>query len=308
MMTLDDVKCLALRHADCGTAGVVPGLSVRATCEPGVPVSGIEEPVFAVVLQGRKRGTIGGRTYEYGPGDCLIVSLALPTTGQVIAASADEPYVGVGLRLRPTEIAALIAAADGEVDVAVAVDAATNDAAAGASSLSEPPSAVHPAAPQLLDAVGRLLALHDQPDDVRILQPLIEREILWRLLNGPHGTMLREVGQTDSRTARIGRAIRWLQAHYAEAVSTQQLETVSGMSASTLFRHFKEFTSMSPLQYQKQIRLHEARMRLASCTRDVAAIAYQVGYESPSQFTREYTRMFGRPPRDDLRRTREQAA
>jgi AraC-like DNA-binding protein len=297
MMTLDDLKRLALRHADIGPDCAVPGLRVRTMTAPGAPVSGIEEPVFAVVLQGRKRGTIGGRIYEYGPGDSLIVSLALPTTGQVVAASAAEPYLAVGLTLRPAEIAGLIAAADGDAAAAETL-----------CPIGSAPAAVHPAAPQLLDAVGRLLALLDQPDDVRILHPLLEREILWRLLNGPHGPLLREVGLTDSRTARIGRAIRWLQQHYAETVSTQQLETVSGMSASTLFRHFKEFTSMSPLQYQKQIRLHEARMRLSASTRDVAAVAYQVGYESPSQFTREYTRMFGRPPREDLRRVREHAA
>lgn len=291
MMTLDDLKHLALRHAGITPDGTVPGLMMRTMTAPGEPMSGIEEPVFAMVLQGRKRGTFGGRSFEYGPGDSVVVSLSLPSVGQVIAASADEPYVSVGLRLRPAEIAALIA-----------------DMGAGPADCTNVPAAVHAASPHLLDAVGRLMALLDQPADVRVLYPLLEREILWRLLNGPHGALVREIGLADSRTARIGRAIRWLQQHYAEPVRTEQLESVSGMSASTLFRHFKEFTSMSPLQYQKQIRLHEARARLAASTRDVAAVAYQVGYESPSQFTREYTRMFGRPPREDLRRVREQAA
>jgi AraC-like DNA-binding protein len=292
MMTLDDLKHLAMRHVGVTPDGTVPGLVMRTLTAPGAPVSGIEEPLFALILQGRKRGTFGSRSVEYGPGDSLVVSLSLPVVGQVIAASADEPYIGVGFRLRPTEIAGLIA------DAALPC----SDAAGTA------PATVHAASPQLLDAVGRMMALLDEPDDVRILYPLLEKEILWRLLNGPQGALVREVGLADSRTARIGRAIRWLQQHYAEPVSTSQLESVSGMSASTLFRHFKEFTSLSPLQYQKQIRLHEARARLGSSTRDVAAVAYQVGYESPSQFTREYTRMFGRPPREDLRRTREQAA
>lgn len=290
MMTLDDLRRLALRHAGTGPDCIVPGLRVRSLTAPSEPVSGIEEPAFAVILQGRKRSTVAGRTFEYGPGDCLIVSLAMPSVGQVIGASADEPYLGIALTLRPADIAGLLMEAEA-------------DGAEGAAAM-----AVHAASPQLIDALGRLVTLLDQPDDVRILRPLLEREILWRLLNGPHGPMLREVGMVDSRASRIGRAIRWLQQHYAEPVSTQQLETVSGMSASTLFRHFKEFTSMSPLQYQKQIRLHEARARLAASSRDVAAVAYQVGYESPSQFTREYTRMFGRPPRDDLKRVREQVA
>ncbi|WP_296947897.1 AraC family transcriptional regulator [uncultured Massilia sp.] len=292
MMSLDDLKDLARRHAGTGPDCAVPGLRVHSRTAPSEPVCGIEEPAFAVILQGRKRTTVAGRTFEYGPGDCLIVSLSMPSVGQVIGASEDEPYLGIGLTLRPADIAGLLLEADSE---------ACLQADAG-------PSAVHAASPQLLDALGRLVTLLDRPEDVRILRPLLEREILWRLLNGPHGPMLREVGSVDSRASRIGRAIRWLQQHYAETVSTQQLETVSGMSASTLFRHFKEFTSMSPLQYQKQIRLHEARARLAASSRDVAAVAYQVGYESPSQFTREYTRMFGRPPRDDLKRMREQVA
>lgn len=296
MMTLDDLKQLALRHAGHGIDSrrfpdcSVPGLRVRAATTPGDPVSGIEEPAFALILQGRKRTAVGGQVFEYGPGDCMIVSLALPATGQIIAATPDEPYLGVALLLRPTEIAGLIAEAEAD-DLPAAS-----------------PMAVHAASPSLLDAIGRMLRLLDNPDDVRILRPLLEKEILWRLLTGPHGPMLREVGRADSRASCIGRAIRWLQQHYAEPVRTEQLEAVSGMSASTLFRHFKEYTSMSPLQFQKQIRLHEARARLGASTRDVAAVAYQVGYESPSQFTREYTRMFGRPPRADLRRTREQAA
>jgi AraC-like DNA-binding protein len=292
MMTLDDLRDLALRHAGVGPDCCVPGLRVRTLTAPTQPMSGIEEPMFAMILQGRKRTTLAGRTFEYGPGDCLIVSLSMPSVGQVIGASADEPYLGMALTLRPADIAGLL--------MEVEPDGVAQDDAA--------PMAVHAASPQLIDALGRLVALLDCPGDARILRPLLEREILWRLLNGPHGPMLREAGSVDSRASRIGRAIRWLQQHYAEPVSTQQLEGVSGMSASTLFRHFKEFTSMSPLQYQKQIRLHEARARLAASSRDVAAVAYQVGYESPSQFTREYTRMFGRPPRDDLRRTREQMA
>lgn len=292
MMTLDDLRRLTLRHAANGPDCAVPGLSLRTLAAPSEPVSGIEEPVFAMILQGRKRTTIGGRTFEYGPGDSLIVSLSMPAVGQVIEASREEPYLGIGLTLRPADIAALLLDAGAE-------HADGDDGM---------PMAVHAASPQLVDALGRLVNLLDQPGDMRILRPLLEREILWRLLSGPHGPMLREVGMVDSRASRIARAIRWLQQHYAESVSTQQLEAVSGMSASTLFRHFKEFTSMSPLQYQKQIRLHEARARLAASSRDVAAVAYQVGYESPSQFTREYTRMFGRPPRDDLRRVREQVA
>jgi hypothetical protein len=173
MMTLHDLRHLAMRHAGTGPDCIVPGLRVRSVTAPTMPMSGIEEPMFALILQGRKRSTIGGRTYEYGPGDCVIVSLTMPSTGQVVVASEDEPYLGVALTLRPAEIAGLIVEAEAEAPPAAA------------------PMAVHAASSQLLDAVGRLVTLLDHADDVRFLRPLLEKEILWRLLSGPHGPMLR---------------------------------------------------------------------------------------------------------------------
>ena len=157
MMTLHDLRHLAMRHAGTGPDCSVPGLRVRSVTAPTLPMSGIEEPMFALILQGRKRSTIGGRTYEYGPGDCVIVSLTMPSTGQVIHASDDEPYLGVALTLRPAEIAGLIVEAEAEAPPAAA------------------PMAVHAASAPLLDEVGRLVTLLDHPDDVRILRPLLEK-------------------------------------------------------------------------------------------------------------------------------------
>ena len=165
---------------------------------------------------------------------------------------------------------------------------------------------VHPLANGLIDPLERLLALADRPRDIPVLAPLIRREIYWHLLNGPQGAMMRQIGLADSRTARIGRSIAWVRDNYTETISVPHLAGLAGMSPATFHRHFKAATDMTPVQFQKSLRLQEARrLLLAECT-DVAQVGFAIGYESPSQFSREYRRMFGAPPGRDgaaIRRT-----
>lgn len=290
MKTLATLRQLATGLVGRASETLVCGMRLRRVTAPGAPMQHLGESAFGLLLQGRKRMVAVGQAFDYGPGDGLLMSLAMPVSGQVTQASPDEPYLALAWPLDPAAIATLVLEAG----------QATPDA-------DEPVTAVHAAAPALLDAVGRLLALAEQPDDAVIMRPLLEKEVLWRLLCSPHGPMLRQIGLADGRLTRVNHAVRWLRQHYAEPVRIEQLEIVSGMSAATLFRHFKAFTSLSPLQYQKHIRLYEARTRLTAGARDVAQVAYGVGYESPSQFTREYVRLFGHPPRDDLQPLRSAA-
>jgi len=285
MTSLDDLRILAARLLGGQAETTLCGVRLRQFDDPGAPMRHLAELTFGLLLQGRKRTVAAGRAFDYGPGDSMLVSLALPVVGQVTQASPDAPYLMLGWALDPAAVAGLIleAGLDEQPDAAQALG-------------------VHAAGPELVDAFARLLALAERPADATILRPLLEKEILWRLLRSPHGALLRQIGLADSRLARVSRAIHWLRSHFAEPVRIEQLEAVSGMSAATLFRHFKAFTSMSPLQYQKQIRLLEARTRIAAGARDVARVAYEVGYESPSQFAREYARLFGHPPRADVRR------
>jgi transcriptional regulator GlxA family with amidase domain len=150
----------------------------------------------------------------------------------------------------------------------------------------------------------RLLRLLDTPRDVPVLRPLIEREILWRLLSGPQAGRVRQIGLADSRLTQVSHAIRHIRQHYARAISVEELAALAAMSLSSFHRHFRAVTAMTPIQFQKQIRLQEARSRLLADADDVAAVGYAVGYDSPSQFSREYSRMFGAPPGRDVARLR----
>lgn len=151
----------------------------------------------------------------------------------------------------------------------------------------------------LVDSVVRLLRLLDRPSDVPILAAAFEREILWRLINGPQGAMVRQIGLADSRISQIGRAVRWLRSHFADTVRIEELADIAGMSVTSLHRNFRIVTSMTPIQYQKQLRLQAARARLMATREDVSEVGFAVGYDSPSQFSREYRRMFGKPPGRD---------
>lgn len=284
--SLHEIQVLVARHAGSRHLAV-PGLNLVSVDRRSEPTSSLAEPVFAFLAQGAKRIAIGEHVYDYGPGDYLVVPLDLPVTGQFTRASPDEPFLGLSLGLQPLAITGLLEDA-GALPVA------------GHPGAPDPALQVGRADPPLLDAIVRLLRLLDHPGDAVVLGPLLEREILWRLLNGPAGTLLREIGGGDSALAHVGRAVRWIRDHYPEAFKVQDLATQASMSVSSFHRHFRSATTMGPVQYQKKVRLQHARLLLASRPGDVTRVAHDVGYQSASQFTREYRREFGLPPTRDL--------
>ncbi|AMO93887.1 bacterial regulatory helix-turn-helix s, AraC family protein [Collimonas fungivorans] len=289
MEPLAELRLLIARHAGHGlTDTAFPGLKLMASDFTTQPVHHVSEPAFAVMAQGAKRAVLGDKLFEYGAGQYLVVSVDLPIASHVSRASAAEPFLGLGLILRPTAVATLL------------VETAASESASGELS----GMGVSDAGTELLDAVVRLLRLLEHPRDLPVLGPMIEREILWRLLTGEQGAMLRQIGLADSRLSQIGRAIRWIRSHYAETFPIEELARLAAMSVSSFHRHFRAVTAMSPLQYQKQIRLQEARSRLLAQSEDAAAVGFSVGYESPSQFSREYSRLFGAPPGRDAARLR----
>lgn len=245
------------------------------------------EPMLCYVLQGAKRVTVGARTFEYRGGSFLTASLNLPAIGQVIEASPEKPYLSFALALDPATIAALL------LDLP---DAPGESMAPGL--------AVSPITPELADPLLRMVRLLDRPEDISVLRPMLEREMLYRILRGPQGPMLRQIGRSDSRLSQIRRAVEWSRKNFAEPLRVEDLADMAGMSVSSFHRHFKAVTSMSPLQYHKQIRLQQARLQLLATPGEAARVAFAVGYESASQFSREYARQFGLPPARDAARLR----
>ncbi|WP_198167600.1 AraC family transcriptional regulator [Microbispora sp. ATCC PTA-5024] len=246
----------------------------------------VTEPMLALVVQGVKRSALGGHVFEHHPGQAAVVTVALPLTSQITQASRREPFLALGLRLQPALIAQLLV--DGGPTAIRPHDG--------------PGLAISDADDRLLDALVRLLRLLEEPRDLRVLGDGVRREIHWRLLNGPQGALIRQAGAADSRLALVARAIAWIRSRYDQVIRIDDLASDIGTSVSSLNRHFRAVTAMSPLQYQKQIRLQKARIELISAPNDVAAIGHAVGYDNPSQFSREYRRMFGMPPgRDAVR-------
>jgi AraC-like DNA-binding protein len=268
-----------------GTSGT-SGITVFSTTRTTVPLGYVTEPVMALVAQGAKRSVLGGRIFDYAAGQFLVVTVDLPLTSHIAAASAEEPFLAFSLPLDPSVVA----------DLLLESYLADRTAPPG------PALSTSDAAPELIDAVVRLLRLADSPDDQRMLGPAVKREIHWRLLTGPQGGLVRQVGLADSRVALVARAIAWIQDHYDEVIRIEDLSAAVNLSVSSLNRHFRAATSMSPLQYQKQIRLQRARVRLLANPADVAGAGHAVGYTSASQFTREYRRLFGAPPGQDATR------
>jgi hypothetical protein len=231
------------------------GVSVVCSPTPAAPLGDVAKPTLAVVAQGVKETALNGRTFTYGAGQFLIVSVELPLTGHITHASADEPFLAFVLTLRPERIAALL------LDTAP-----TSTARVGALDATPTGIAVNDASPALLDAIDRLLVLLDAPDDAAALAAGVEREVLWRLVTGPQGTTVRQIGLADSRLAHLARAIGWIRGHYDEALRVEELAALATMSVSSFHRHFRAVTSMTPIQFQKQIRLNEARARLLAET------------------------------------------
>ena len=290
MQALAEIGSLIARHAAYGSVAALPGLRLRKTDRPTEPVTGFYQPAFSLVAQGAKQTMLGGRSLRYRAGQYLVISIDVPIFSCVTQASPQQPYLACSLMLRPAAIATLL----------------LETADHGRDTASTAGLAVSEAPPELLDPMLRLLRLLERPDDLPVLGPLLEREILWRLLRGEQGTLLRQIGLADSRLSQIARAVQWIRRHYAEALRVEQLAAVAGMSPSSFHRHFRAVTAMSPLQYQKQIRLQEARARLLASAHNAADVGYAVGYDSPSQFSREYRRLFGAPPGRDMARLRSQ--
>ncbi len=279
--SLVEMRDLIAAHARPEMTTSIDGL-LLSRVETESPEYSLTEPLLVVMVQGAKRLLLGDRVLEYRAGQCLLVAAELPVSGHFLGASPGTPALGMALTLRPAAIAALLLEAP-----------ATH----------EPPSHVHgpaiaagDAGPDLLDATRRLLRLLDRPADASVLAPLIEREILWRLLTGPHAAVIRQIGLADSGLSHIGKAIGWIRENYAEPARIADLARLAGMSPSAFHRRFRAVTTMSPLQFQKRIRLQEARSLLIAQPGDVAGVGHLVGYDSPTQFSREYRRMFGAPP------------
>lgn len=267
----------------------IEGLRLARWATPSKPMCGMQEPSLCLIVQGAKQAMLGGEVYEYDASRYLVASVDLPITGRVTVASPETPYLCFVLRLSPTDIASLVTQAE------------------TASAPLPPPSrglSVSQCDAELLDAALRLARLLDAPQDISLLAPLITREILYRLLRSGQGGMLRHIAVADSQGHRVAKAIGWLRRNYHQPLRIEHIAREVHMSPSALHHHFKAVTAMSPLQYQKQLRLQEARRLMLSEVVDAATAGHRVGYESPSQFSREYSRMFGAPPLRDVERLR----
>jgi len=264
------------------------GLTVFRSDALNSSVSGVYEPCVAVILQGSKRLVVGDDTLSFDARHYLVCTLDLPTSMTLLEASPQRPYLSLMLPLDLREIAGLM------------LEAPTNPHKAGGGG----PIASGAVTPSLLDAFRRLLDLLEQPEDMPSLAPLFRREIFYRLLVGPAGNRLRQISTVGAQGHRIARVIARLKTRYAEDLRIEDLARDARMSGTTFHQHFRALTSMSPLQYQKQLRLIEARRLMLAENLDAAAAAYRVGYESPTQFSREYGRQFGAPPARDMARLR----
>lgn len=276
------------KHARPDLQTPIDGLVLSKVAGSAAPNYALTEPLLVVMAQGGKRILLGDEVFEYRAGQMLIVTASLPITGHYLDTT--QPSMGMGLVLRPAALA--------ELALRTPVRPAPR------STTAEPAIAVADADAEMLDAVARLLRLIERPDDAPVLAPLIEQEILWRVLTGPHGATVRQIALADSALTYVNRAITWMRENYATPVRIEDLARMAGMSTSVFHRHFRAVTAMSPLQFQKRIRLQQARSLLVAQPGDVAAVGHLVGYDSPSQFTREYRRMFGAPPGQDAARLR----
>jgi AraC-like DNA-binding protein len=288
LRSLLDARC----ESDGFTPTADPSLTLFRTRVPGdpdaTPGEPLEDPALCVVVAGRKRATVGTHRVLYEPGTYTLVSVELPVTDMVVEASAAEPFLGLRLALDPAILAELL----------VDLPAESSNPVPGWSMVASPLTG------DLVDPLTRLLGQLDDRHDVTALAPATRREISYRLLRGRHGGLLRQLANPDSRLSQIKRAIDRIRADFAQPLPIAQLADVAAMSPSSFYQHFKQVTAMSPLQYQKQLRLHEARRLILDGDADATTAAFAVGYESPSQFSREYKRLFGAPPIRDVARLR----
>ncbi len=288
----DQLLAHARRHADAhadrnGIAATpVDGLVILRETAPTMLQHAVSKPLVALVLQGRKRVTMGGRTFDFGAGDSLLITTDVPTVSRITTASRGLPYYSLVLELDPAVIAGLVSQTG-----PVPFEAAQ-------------PVRADPTEAEVADAALRLLRLLDRPGTLAVLGPQLSRELHYWLLSGRHGGAIRALGVADSHARRVARAVAILRRHYAEPIRVEALARAAGMSLSAFHVHFRGNTSLSPLQFQKRLRLVEARRRMLARGEAVSDAAYGVGYGSVPQFTREYGRMFGQSPARDIREAR----
>ena len=264
----------------------IPGLTLyrRTTTTPCYPAT--YEPSLNVFVQGQKRITLGGTTYLCDGSTFLLSSLDLPVVSQIVQASEAEPLLSMLLKLDMAAVREILNHAEFQSQYG---SSEARGLAIGKTTVD------------LLKPCSRLIDLLDAPEDIPFLSSLIQREIVYRLLRGPQGARLRAIATLGDQSHRTAKAIAWLRANYAKRLCVEELAEVARMGMSTLHHHFRALTAMSPLQYQKQLRLVAARERMLIEGLDAASAAFQVGYESPSQFNREYKRFFGQPPMRDIK-------
>jgi AraC-like DNA-binding protein len=273
-----------------GVLEIYPGFHLARSSQMTEHMHSVFRPAFCVIAQGSKQVLLGDEVFRYDPGHYLISTVDLPIVSHVAEASAERPYLSVRIDLDPTLVASAMMESGMETkkgDASVkAMDVSTIDA-------------------DLLDAVVRLVRLLDTPDEMRILAPLIMREIVYRLLKGEQGARLGHMMASGGDTRRISKAVRQLREHFDEPLKIENIARDLGMSVSGFHHHFKSVTAMSPVQFQKQLRLQEARRLMLGEDLDVASAGFRVGYEDPSYFSRDYKKLFGAPPQRDIARLRE---
>lgn len=277
----------------CGEDGIhptpIPGLTFFRSSSPSAPACNIVKSVFAMLAQGIKRVVLAEEAYEYDHRHYMITSVDLPLLGQIIEASPSRPYLGLAIDLDARKIGDMMSKlpstrpSSPKVSRGLAIGLLT---------------------PSIFDTVLRLARLLETPADIPVLAPLIEQELFYHLLTGDQGARLRDVALKGSQSHQIARAIQWINDRYKQPMAIDELAGAVSMSKSSLHHHFKAVTSMSPLQYQKTLRLQEARRLMLIEQLDAASASHRVGYESPSQFSREYRRVFGAPPLKDIAQMR----
>lgn len=268
----------------------IAGLMTIRSATPSGLIHAISKPLVCLVLQGAKQVTMGARSFTFGAGDSLLITADVPIVSQITRASADQPYISLVV----------------ELDLALIADLAL--AMGPASTGDSLPVRVDPTDAEVADAALRLMRLLDRPAAVPVLHGQLLRELHYWLLCSRHGADIRRLGGPDSHASRVARAVAVLRTDYAQPLPVERLAAVAGMSPSSFHQHFRSITSLSPLQFQKQLRLIEARRRMLAQGDTVATAAFAVGYESVSQFTREYRRMFGQPPARETATARDMVA
>lgn len=268
----------------------IPGLKLSRWTTPTQPTSYSHNPSICLIAQGKKRVLLGGDSFTYDTNHFLISSVNLPITANIVEATEEAPYLGLIMELDLQEISQLIV--DSELSF-------------NSSKEAQKGIAVGELSAYLQDAFIRLMALLDEPENIKILAPVIKREIFYRLLMTEQGARLNQIVTTGSHSHQIAKAIDWLKNNFVKPLSVGDLAAYSGMSKSAFYTHFRSMTSMTPLQFQKKLRLSEARRLMLTENLDAMATTFKVGYESPSQFSREYSRLFGAPPSKDIKALRQ---